>query len=193
MKLIVGLGNPGRQYALTPHNVGFEIVDILASRHGGAWTLERRLEAETAEITLQGVRTTLMKPLTYMNLSGRSVAEFARRNGTEPGEILAISDDINLPLGQLRMRPNGSHGGHKGLLSIINCISSLDFPRLRVGVRPADENLANVVDFVLSRLRPADREELELTKQDAADAVEMIFKKDLVTAMNQFNKRKPPE
>lgn len=189
MKLIVGLGNPGRQYERTPHNVGFDVVDILASRHRGSWNYERRFEAVTADITLSGARATLMKPLTYMNLSGQSVAAWASKNGGEPPEILAISDDINLALGRIRIRADGSHGGHKGLLSIINSLGTLGFPRLRIGVKPAGENLDDVVDFVLSRLRPEDRERLAECEEDAADAVEMIFDKGLTPAMNHYNRK----
>src|SRR5690606_871558 len=99
MKLIVGLGNPGRQYDNTPHNVGFHAVDILAARHGGTWVEERRFEAMTADIRLGAQKVTLMKPLTYMNLSGRSVRAWQSKNGGEPGDFLVLSDDIHLPMG----------------------------------------------------------------------------------------------
>lgn len=189
MKLIVGLGNPGRQYQRTPHNAGFEVVDILLDRHKGMWAYERRFEAEVAEISLSGTRVALMRPLTYMNLSGRAVASFVGKNGGEPGEILVISDDINLPLGQLRLRPGGSHGGHKGLLSIINSIGSLDFPRLRIGVKPEGADVDDWVSFVLRQLPPAERETLLHAEQLACDAVEMIVQRDLSAAMNQFNRK----
>jgi len=189
MKLIVGLGNPGRQYERTPHNVGFDVADILAARHGGSWTCERRFEAMTAEIVVSGVRVTLMKPLTYMNLSGRSVAAWMSKNGGEASQILAISDDINLALGRLRIRADGSHGGHKGLLSLIHALGTLGFPRLRIGVKPAGETLDDVVDFVLSRLKPGDWERLVECEEQAADAVEMILAKGLTAAMNYFNRR----
>lgn len=189
MKLIVGLGNPGPQYERTPHNVGFEVVNILARRHRGDWAFERRFEAATADITLGGQRVTLMKPLTYMNLSGRSVAEYTRRNGGEPHEVLPISDDINLPIGRLRLRPDGSHGGHKGLLSIINALGTLGYPRLRVGVKPEGGDVDDWVGFVLSRMRPKDRDLLDETEELAADAVEMIMEKGFQAAMNKFNRK----
>jgi PTH1 family peptidyl-tRNA hydrolase len=189
MKLIVGLGNPGRQYERTPHNVGFDVADILAARHGGEWRHERRFEALTADISLPAGRVVLMKPLTFMNLSGRAVAAWAGKNGADAHEILVISDDINLPLGRLRIRPDGSHGGHKGLLSVINSLGTLGFPRVRVGVKPAGENLDDVVEFVLSRMRPEDRERLAQCEEDAADAVEMILDKGLTAAMNRFNSK----
>jgi PTH1 family peptidyl-tRNA hydrolase len=192
MKLIVGLGNPGRQYQRTPHNVGFDVVDLLVQRHGGAWQLERRFEAQTAEVTIAGARTTLMKPLTYMNLSGHSVAGFVSKNGGEPGEILAISDDTNLPLGQIRLRPNGSHGGHKGLLSLINSLGSLDYPRLRIGVKP-DSEIHDRVEFVLGKFPPLQWDEILTTEQEAADAVEMIMEKGFEPAMNKYNRRRAAE
>ena len=140
MKLIVGLGNPGRQFVDTPHNVGFQAVDLLGERARATWSLERRFEAEICEAPFGpgGARVTLMKPLTYMNLSGRSVGGFCQKNGVAADEILVLSDDLHLPLGQLRLRPSGSHGGQKGLLSIIQTLGTLDFPRLKIGVRPDD-------------------------------------------------------
>lgn len=193
MKLIVGLGNPGRQYQRTPHNVGFEVVDLLGERHRGSWAFERRFEAETSEIEISGTRTTLMKPMTYMNLSGNAVAGFAQKNGTGPHEIFVVSDDINLPLGRVRLRPGGSHGGHKGLLSIINGLGTLEFPRLRIGVRPPDVELNDWVSFVLQRMRPEDREVVLISIQEAADAVEMLFRLDLASVMNKYNLRKDPK
>lgn len=190
MKLIVGLGNPGRQYERTPHNVGFHAIDILAQRANTEWVIERRFDAMVAEVRIWNRKTTLMKPLTYMNLSGKSVAAWVGKNGGEPGEILAISDDIHLPLGRLRLRAGGSHGGQKGLLSIINSLGTLEFPRLRIGVRPDSEHaLADVSSYVLGQVKPADRETFEHSWQDAADAVEMMFKKDFTAAMNHYNRK----
>ena len=190
MRLIVGLGNPGRQYTRTPHNVGFDVVDILAARWRGTWALERRFEAEVADIVVEGRRVTLMKPLTYMNLSGRAVAGYIGKNGGEPHEILAVSDDTNLPLGQLRLRPNGSHGGHKGLLSMINCLGTLEFPRLRLGVRPPGD-IHDQVKYVLGKFRPGAWDEMRTTEEEAADAVEMVLARGVTAAMNRYNSKKP--
>jgi peptidyl-tRNA hydrolase, PTH1 family len=187
MRLVVGLGNPGRQYQRTPHNVGYDVIEKLAGRHGGAWRLERRFDAETCEIEISGTRLTLMKPLTYMNLSGYSVGTFCQKTGCEPHEVLSISDDTNLPLGKLRLRPSGSHGGHKGLLSIMNSLGSLDFPRLRIGVKPEDREITDRVDFVLRPLKPDERETLLGAGEDAADCIEMIASKGFKAAMNRFN------
>lgn len=189
MKLIVGLGNPGRQYEYTPHNVGFHAIDELARRHGATWAPESRFEAMTADARIWDRRTTLMKPLTYMNLSGRSVAGWLGKNGGEPTDILVISDDIHLPMGRIRIRAGGSHGGQKGLLSIINTLGTLEFPRLRIGIRPAEEEVTDLVEYVLRKVRPGDREKFEQSWTDAADAVEMVFKKDLASAMNHFNRK----
>lgn len=188
MKLVVGLGNPGRQYQRTPHNVGFEIVEKFAGRNDGIWHYQRRYEAETCELMFNTGILTLMRPMTYMNLSGQSVAAWCQKNGVEPGDVLAISDDINLPLGRLRIRPGGSHGGHKGLLSIINSLGSLDFPRLRIGVKPAEVELDDWIDFVLRPLRPEHRDTLLSTEDRAVDAVEAIRTEGLAPAMNRFNR-----
>ena len=189
MKLIVGLGNPGREYERTPHNAGFEVVDILAARHGGPWQYERRFEAMACDATIGGRRLTLLKPLTYMNLSGRAVTAWMGKNGGEAGDILVVTDDINLAVGRLRLRADGSHGGHKGLLSIINSLGTTLFARLRVGVMPSRGTPDDVVAFVLGRLPMADRAKLEEAEEDAAAAVEMAVERDLDTAMNRFNRR----
>lgn len=189
MRLIVGLGNPGAQYDFTPHNVGFHAIDLLCQRHGGQWTVERRFEAMTTDVIISGKKLTLMKPLTYMNLSGRAVAAWRSKNGGEPDEILAMSDDIHLPMGQLRLRPNGSHGGQKGLLSLINSLGTLDFPRLRVGIGPTGGTVVDRVQYVLARVRPADRELFERSWEDAADCIEDVIKLGLEPAMNRHNRK----
>ncbi|AXA37397.1 Peptidyl-tRNA hydrolase [Candidatus Sumerlaea chitinivorans] len=189
MKLVVGLGNPGSRYERTPHNVGFDVVDLLAKRHGGTWALRTRFEAAIAEIVLDGKRVTLLKPLTYMNLSGRAVQAYLSKEGGEPAELLVISDDIALPLGQLRIRPSGSHGGHKGLLSIIQSLGTLDFPRLRIGVRPNRPIEPDWVQFVLSHFPPEEWEVVRTAEETAADAIEMILERGLEAAMNRYNRK----
>lgn len=190
MRLIVGLGNPGAQYEFTPHNVGFHAVDVLAQRHGATWTVERRFDAMTTDINVNGKKVTLMKPLTYMNLSGRAVAAWRSKNGGELDELLVISDDIHLSMGQLRLRPNGSHGGQKGLQSLINSLGSLDFPRLRVGIRPTGGAVVDMVSYVLARVRPADRQAFEQSWEDAADCAEDVVKLGIEPAMNRYNRKK---
>lgn len=190
MKLIVGLGNPGRRYERTPHNVGFDVVETLARRHGGSWRLAARFEAELAEISLAGARVVLMKPLTYMNASGRAVQAYVGKNGGSPSEILVVCDDVNLPMGQLRLRPSGSHGGHKGLLSIIQALGTLDFPRLRIGVRPVVVPSDGWVDYVLTPFPSEVRSEIEGAIEEAADTVEYVMDRGLLAAMNRFNRRR---
>ncbi|MCX7625630.1 MAG: aminoacyl-tRNA hydrolase [Candidatus Sumerlaeaceae bacterium] len=189
MKLIVGLGNPGRRYERTPHNIGFDVVDILAHRHGATWQLAARFEAALAEATIFGKHVTLMKPLTYMNLSGRAILGYLSKNGGEPHEIMVICDDVNLPLGQLRLRPSGSHGGHKGLLSIIHTLGTLEFPRLRLGVRPAELPTNGWIEYVLTPFTPEAWETISRAEQEAADAVEIVLERGLDAAMNRFNRR----
>jgi PTH1 family peptidyl-tRNA hydrolase len=189
MKLIVGLGNPGQQYDRTPHNVGFDCIDELAMRYRAPWALEKRFEAMTAAPGYPLAGVTLMKPMTFMNLSGRSVAAFARKNGVEPQDILVISDDLHLDLGRLRLRADGSHGGQKGLLSIMQSIGSQSFPRLRIGVRPKDRpNIRDFSAFVLARFSPTHQTEATLAIEDAADCIELILKEGIEAAMNKYNR-----
>lgn len=189
MKLIVGLGNPGRQYSDTPHNIGFHTLDLLADRWNAGWALERRFEAETCEVPAGpgGARLTLMKPQTFMNLSGRSVAPFCQKNGVDPADVLVVSDDLHLALGRLRMRPGGSHGGQKGLMNIIQALGTMDVPRLRLGITPEGVTVRDNSAFVLGKVRPADRELWLLAQQTGADAVEHSAKHGLMAAMNKFN------
>jgi PTH1 family peptidyl-tRNA hydrolase len=189
IKLIVGLGNPGQQYENTPHNVGFHAANEIASRWNGSWKEERRFEALTSDILIDGERLTLMKPLTFMNLSGRSVVAWMSKNGGEPGEVLVISDDIHLDMGRLRLRADGSHGGQKGLLSIINSLGTLGFPRLRVGIRPGGGAISDLTSYVLQKVKPAEREGFARGIEDAADCVETIMRQDFSAAMNKYNRK----
>ncbi|MCL4216409.1 MAG: aminoacyl-tRNA hydrolase, partial [Candidatus Hydrogenedentes bacterium] len=133
MKLIVGLGNPGTRYRYTRHNVGFEVVDKLAGQLQVSLTQEKHggLYCETRHA---GAKLLLLKPLTFMNRSGSAVALAMRNSTMEPGDVLVIADDVNLPLGQVRLRAKGSAGGHNGLKSVIACLGTQEFPRLRIGV-----------------------------------------------------------
>lgn len=184
MKLIVGLGNPGRDYAGTRHNVGFEVVDMLANRCHTR--IARKMgRAQIARVTLSGVELTLMKPQTFMNLSGDAVAYIARREKIAPTEILVIYDDMALPLGRIRIKPQGSAGGHNGMKSIIGRLGTDDFPRLRIGIGSAR---GEAVDHVLSRFHRAEKQAIHGAILSGADAVEMILKDGLEAAMNVFNR-----
>ncbi len=166
MKAVVGLGNPGPEYALTRHNLGFMVVDLLAQRWGARWRPGRGdyWEAEGEAL--------LVKPTTFMNLSGIAVRQLAERYGLEPEEILVIVDDVNLPFGRLRLRTKGSSGGHRGLESIIFHLGTENFPRLRVGIGPKPEGLS-LADFVLSEFTEEERKNLPKVLEAAAQGAEL--------------------
>jgi len=151
-RLLVGLGNPGRRYEGTRHNVGFDALDRILSTVGGRW--ERRDDfAAAAEAEIEGGAVTLLKPLTYMNLSGGPVSEWARAHSIERTDVLVYLDDVALPLGSLRLRERGTDGGHRGLASVLEALGGTDVPRMRIGIRPraADgSRVEELADFVLS-------------------------------------------
>jgi PTH1 family peptidyl-tRNA hydrolase len=194
LRLIVGLGNPGPQYDNTPHNIGFEVVDGLARRLGaGPWTPKPRhkcVVAEVPNVASAGGRRPilLMKPTTYMNLSGEAAVAWARRQGWEPEQILVIGDDINLELGRIRLRERGSSGGQKGLKHIIQMFGSEEVPRLRLGIRPM--GVAKVPDlskFVLHKWWGVARDVAHEAVELAIDAAVEALRSDVPTAMNRFN------
>ncbi|BCW98726.1 MAG: peptidyl-tRNA hydrolase [Armatimonadota bacterium] len=185
MRLIVGLGNPGIRYAGTRHNIGFEVVDRFARRHGAR--LRRRwCRSLVADLRIRGEEFLLAKPQTFMNLSGEAVRELLLRTKAAAADILVVCDDINLPLGRIRLRPSGSAGGHHGLESIIACIRSQDFPRLRVGVGEGN-NRQDVRDHVLGRFHPSERKLAEDVIETAADCLDCALQEGLHAAMNRFN------
>jgi PTH1 family peptidyl-tRNA hydrolase len=188
MKLIIGLGNPGREYEETRHNFGFMLIDRLMARAGG-----RRFRDETgakvAEVTLVGHRVLLVKPQTYMNLSGDAVKPLLARYGDgEVANVIVTSDDVALPLGMIRVRGHGSAGGQKGLKSIIERLGSDQFARVRMGVKP-DHPVGDLASFVLSPIPKRDRQLLDETLDRAADAIEMILTEGVERAMARFNER----
>ena len=190
MKLVVGLGNPGDRYRGTRHNVGWEALGELARRHAPGTKPESNFEAETVRCEIAGGPVLLVSPLTYMNLSGRSVAAAVRFHKLGPADALVVCDDINLPVGRLRLRGGGSHGGQNGLRNIIELLGTDAFPRLRVGVgRPPGKMTA--ADYVLARFTDDDRVEIDLAVRDAADAVETWLADGLQAAMNAANA--PPD
>jgi len=187
MQLIAGLGNPGTQYVGTPHNLGFEVADVLARRWGVAWREVSRWRGAVARKSGGDQTLTLLKPLTYMNLSGQAVGAVADFYGIDSGEVLAILDDFNLPMGRLRLRASGSDGGHNGLKSLIEHLGTTDFPRLRIGCAPSTGDMGDPVRFVLGRLTSRDRRWMERAVEAAADAVEAILDIGLERAMTHFN------
>jgi peptidyl-tRNA hydrolase, PTH1 family len=189
VKLVAGLGNPGPRYVESRHNIGFRVVDALAQRWGAAVTrYERHFEALAGEAATGGQRVLLLKPATFMNLSGRSVAAAWRFYKMAPDEVLVVHDDLDLPVGQLRLRGNGSAGGHKGMEDVLRHLGTTDVPRLRIGIGKVQRDAT--VEYVLSRFEPDERVVVEEAVCEAADAVECWVQRGLDTAMNQFNRRR---
>lgn len=185
MKLVVGLGNIGRQYENTRHNIGFEAVDELARLHHASFR-KGKFNGEEATITISGKRVLLLKPHTLMNLSGDAVAAAARFYKIPSTNILVVCDDVNLPVGKIRLRARGSDGGHNGLWHIINRLGTQDFPRLRIGVgaKPPQMELAA---YVLGRFLAAERPLMDTARDTAARAIETWVTDGIETAMNRWN------
>jgi PTH1 family peptidyl-tRNA hydrolase len=184
MKLIVGLGNPGNRYAGTRHNVGYAVVDVLAqSPH--ASRLSSRFQAQIAELREDSLRVLLVKPETFMNLSGRCVREVMDYYQVPCEDLLVICDDINLPMGKLRFRARGTHGGHNGLRDIQNHLGTTEYSRLRIGVGSPGEH--DLVDYVLTRFRPTEQAVIDEAIRTAAQAVIVWVERGTEVCMNQYN------
>ncbi|MBU1877907.1 MAG: aminoacyl-tRNA hydrolase [Chloroflexi bacterium] len=190
LKVIVGLGNPGRRYARNRHNVGFCCVDALAQAGGLAFN-ERKFRAELARGQFDGVKVMLVKPQTYMNLSGEAVAPLLGYYRCTPADLLVIYDDLDLPLGTLRLRPQGSAGGHKGMQSIIQHLKTQEFARLRVGIDRPPEQM-DVMDYVLQSFGPDERAALDTVIPRAVETVRCVLTDGLTEAMNRFNRAPGP-
>src|SRR5262245_29654789 len=184
MKLVVGLGNPGSKYQGTRHNIGFELVDQLA-RGGTKTSFSRKFDGQLAEIEIDYRRVLLLKPETFMNLSGRSVGQVARFYKLEPHDILAVCDDLNLPVGKLRIRPGGSDGGQKGLRDIAAHLGTDQYPRLRIGI--GDHGEVDASDYVLSRFRNQERALIDDSLILATQAVAVWVTQGIEKAMDRFN------
>ena len=187
MKLIVGLGNPGREYRETRHNVGFLVIDELARRHQLTLSLGPSQVPETFVAKKFGPEPLLVaKPLTFMNRSGDSVAALTRYFDIAPADVLVVVDEVALPFGKLRARARGSAGGHNGLKSIIERLGTQEFPRLRLGIGRGDSR-RDLADHVLSKFEPGERAELETFIARAADAAELFAVDGIQTVMNRYN------
>lgn len=187
MYIIVGLGNPTKQYENTRHNVGFDAIDLLAEQYHISVT-EKKHRAYCGSGYMEGQKVLLMKPQTYMNLSGESVhsaMEFYKCDPSE--ELIVLCDDINLDVGQLRIRKKGSAGGHNGLKNIIAHLHTQEFQRVRIGVGNKPEEY-DLVDFVLGHFSKAEEEEIRQGEKDAAQAVKVMVTEGIQSAMNQFNR-----
>lgn len=186
IKLVVGLGNPGREYESTRHNVGFMVVNkLLAGFPAGRFEESSSAESRLFTGRLRGKELALQMPQTYMNLSGKAVALYARRNQIKPEEILVISDDLDLPLGRIRLRAGGSDGGHNGLKSIIAELGSASFKRLRIGI--GHQESGTTADYVLGSFSTEDTPVLNEVLERAAEAVNCVLSAGMSCAMNKYN------
>jgi peptidyl-tRNA hydrolase, PTH1 family len=185
--LIVGLGNPGERYEWTRHNLGFMLVDLLA-RQSNALVKRAECRALVGRAEIEGRRVELVKPQTYMNLSGESVACLAKkREGFKAsGDLLVVSDDIALPFGTIRLRARGSSGGQKGLKNIISVLGTDEFPRLRVGIKP-EHPVGDTASYVLERFPRAQHAEVEEVLGRCAEALRAVIRDGIEKAMSQFN------
>lgn len=193
IRLIVGLGNPGPKYAQTRHNVGFDVVDALAQRWQISLSGNRRFHGDFGEgMAIAGQKLALLKPTTYMNRSGQAVRAVMDWYKLEPASVLVVYDDMALPLGRLRIRPEGSAGGHNGMKSLISHLGGQAFPRVRVGIgstQQADERDQAVVAHVLGKFAPNEKPIVKEAIQLAADAIETVVKKGTEPAMSAYNGR----
>ncbi|WP_280772225.1 aminoacyl-tRNA hydrolase [Salipaludibacillus daqingensis] len=185
MKLVVGLGNPGKKYDRTRHNVGFEVIDkcqerlkieLDQSKFKGAYGFSR----------VNGKKVFLLKPLTYMNLSGEAIVPLMNYFKIDKEDLLVVYDDLDLPPGKIRLRQKGSHGGHNGIRSIIQHLGTDQFNRIRIGIGRPDQGIA-VPDYVLGSFSPDERQKVEVSLDKSAEAVEAWTEKDFLKVMNDFN------
>jgi PTH1 family peptidyl-tRNA hydrolase len=184
LKLVVGLGNPGGKYQGTRHNIGFELIDRLA-KGGSEASFSRKFDGQLAETEIEFRRVLLLKPETFMNLSGRSVGQASRFYKLPLQDILVVCDDLSLPVGKLRLRPGGSDGGQKGLRDIASQLGTDQFPRLRIGI--GEHHEIDAADFVLSRFRNAERTLIDDALILASQAVAVWVTQGIDAAMNRFN------
>ena len=184
MKIIVGLGNPGAQYANTPHSVGFEAVDAIAAEIGASWEEKRQFKCLWAKGTFAGMPVILCKPQTFMNLSGESVAPLVKYSNATAADLLVIQDDIDLPVGRMRVRKNGSCGGHNGIRNIIERLGTQDFARLKLGV---GKDRSNVIAHVLGKFDPTTRKTMDIVVAEAVKASAAILRDGPDRAMNAYN------
>ncbi|HEY0051768.1 MAG TPA: aminoacyl-tRNA hydrolase [Pyrinomonadaceae bacterium] len=183
--LVVGLGNPGAAYEQTRHNLGFMLIDRLA-RETNSLVKREECRALLGRAEIENQRVELVKPQTYMNLSGESLSCLLKKPGRDKQRLVVITDDLALPLGKIRLRPKGSAGGHNGLKSIIGCLGTEDFIRLRIGILPAHP-VSDTKRFVLEKFSKADFETVEKILEESADAVRAVIRDGVEKAMARFN------
>ncbi len=184
MKIIAGLGNPGERYANTPHSIGFEAVDAMAKAAGASWEEKRAFKAMLATGIFAGEKTLFVKPQTFMNLSGEAVAPIVKYHNATAADLVVVQDDIDLPLGRMRIRRGGSCGGHNGIRNIIERLGTQDFVRIKIGV---GKDSSDVIGFVLGKFSPEAREKANKMVEAAAGAAEDLFRLGLDKAMTKWN------
>jgi PTH1 family peptidyl-tRNA hydrolase len=187
MFLVAGLGNPGEEYALSPHNLGFLTVDRLAERHGIRVT-RKDSKALVGVGEIDGHAVMLAKPQTYMNLSGTSLAPLMEKHGIELGKLIVVYDELDLPWMAVKIKPKGSAAGHNGMKSVIQSLKTSEIVRMRLGIHPGHP-LSSGADFVLAPVKRSQRKELEELVDYAADAVRSIIAEGVEKAMTKFNRR----
>jgi PTH1 family peptidyl-tRNA hydrolase len=185
--LIAGLGNPGAEYAATRHNIGFVLVERLAANWGAAWTAQKKFNARLARLERAGQNVILCQPQTFMNASGEAVGAVARFYQLPPERILVALDDADLTLGQIRLRPEGSSGGHHGLESIEQQLGTRSYPRLRLGIGRTAEDDRDITDYVLGRFTAAEQKVMKEVLDRACQQVETWLSDGIQAAMNKFN------
>lgn len=185
MKIIAGLGNPGAEYASTPHSVGFETVDAIAAAAGAEWSQKRQYKCLWTRVSIAGETCILVKPQTYMNLSGESLAPILRYHNAGIGDLVVVQDDIDLALGRLRIRRGGSCGGHNGIRNIIERVGGGNFVRVKLGV--GRKNRTDVIAHVLGRFDPGSRAVMDVVVSEAVKAVVAVVRDGPDRAMNLFN------
>lgn len=188
MKVVIGLGNPGWQYAGTRHNIGFDVIDYLA-RGPGVGSFRSAFQSEVAEATEDGEKVLLVKPQTFMNLSGRATRAILDFYKLTPADLLVVCDDYNLPLGKLRVRAKGSSGGQNGLKNIQDQLGTDEYARLRMGI--GQPTPGEAVDFVLTRFKPGERATVEEAVANAANGVLLWIRQGLPACMNRLNGPEP--
>lgn len=184
--LIAGLGNPGDKFTGTRHNIGFAAVDVISQKIGAA-PVKIKFEGLTCQCELDGVKLLLLKPQTFMNLSGKSVAQALRYYKLPPERLLVLFDDISLPTGKLRIRRNGSDGGHNGIKSIVEHLGSEEFPRIKIGVGAKPHPEMDLADWVLSKFRKEEQALLPGVLDSAYEAMRLMVTGNINEAMNRFN------
>ena len=187
MNVIAGLGNPGVEYANTPHSIGFEVADAVARAFGGTWKASSAYKCDMAQGMLGGKKVIVVKPVTFMNLSGDSVAPVVKYHNSSAAELVVVSDDIDLPVGKIRIRKGGSAGGHNGLRSVIERLGTQDFARVRIGVGRDPADRAQVISHVLGKFDARIRGTMDEVVAKAAEAVECLLTNGLEIAMNRYN------